>query len=80
MCYNLVQVFVCKSFPHQLNRYHNVYILLQLRGYCTIESEGQVTFSEPKSVIIAIESGDKFDVPEVKKTSFENRIKVLTCV
>ena len=55
-------------------------VLLQLRGYCTIETEGQgqLTFSEPKSVVIAIESGNKFDVQEVKKTSFENRIKVRT--
>jgi len=35
-----------------------------------------VTFSEPKSVIVAVESGNKFDVQEVKKTSFENRIRV----
>jgi len=39
-----------------------------------------MTFSEPKSVIVAIENGDKFDVPEVKKTSFENRIRVCVCV
>ena len=42
-----------------------------------MEVENQLTLSEPKSVIVALENGNKFDVKESKKKSFENRIKVM---
>ena len=41
-----------------------------------MEVEDQVTLSEPKSVIVALENGNKFNIEEAKKKSFEDRIKV----
>lgn len=43
-----------------------------------MEVEDQVTLSEPKSVIVALENGKKFDIQEGKKQSFEDRIKVIS--
>lgn len=49
--------------------------IVKLKGYCMMEVEDQVTLSEPKSVIVALENGKKFDIQEGKKQSFEDRIK-----
>lgn len=42
-----------------------------------MEVEDQVTLSEPKSVIVALENGKTFNVEQAKKMSFEDRIKVM---
>ena len=42
-----------------------------------MEVEDQVSLSEPKSVIVALENGKTFNVEQAKKTSFEDRIKVM---
>jgi len=45
-----------------------------------VEVEDKITFSEPKSVIVALENGNKFDIEEAKKKSFEDRIKVIKLI
>ena len=42
-----------------------------------MEVENQISLTEPKSVIVALENGNKFNVEEAKKKSFEDRIKVI---
>lgn len=45
-----------------------------------MEVENQITLSEPKSVIVALENGNKFDVQEARTKPFEYRIMVIIAI
>lgn len=45
-----------------------------------MEADDQISLSEPKSVVVALENGNKFNIEEAKKMSFEDRIKVIILI